>query len=121
MNTMNPSHPINPPSLALIKKWIIDNGLTVSIAEASAIASLASRLGADQELEACCEWLDQNTGRWDLLAEIRTARRPDPPSLKEQALKILEEEPEADDMKELVVFDVDQVNIIRRALEQLDD
>jgi hypothetical protein len=85
MNAMNHSHPINPPSLAIIKKWIINNGLTVSIAEASAIASLASRLGADQELEACCEWLDEY-----LLApkgaQLRAARRPKKPSLREQAL-----------------------------------
>lgn len=117
---MNPSHPINPPSLTLIKKWIIDNGLTVSIMEASAIASLASRLGADQELEACCEWLDNHLFSSPSIP-LRTARRPDLRSLKERALKILEEEPEADDMKDLVVFDVDQVNIIRRALEQLSD
>lgn len=120
MNTMNPSHPINPPSFALIKKWIIDNGLTVSIAEASAIASLASRLGADQELEACCEWLDNHLFS-SPSTPLRAARRPNPPSLKEQALKVLQEEPEADDMKELIVFDVDQVSIIRRALEQLPD
>jgi hypothetical protein len=40
-------------------------------------------------------------------------------SLKQQALATLEEEP--DDGKELLVFDTAQVNIIRRALEQLDD
>jgi hypothetical protein len=39
--------------------------------------------------------------------------------LKEQALAVLEEEPE--DAKELIVFDVDQVKIIRRALEALND
>lgn len=82
---MNSSHPINPPSLAIVKKWIINNGLTVSIVEASAIASLASRLGADQELKACCEWLDEY-----LLApkgaQLRAARRPKQRSLKEQVL-----------------------------------
>jgi hypothetical protein len=45
--------------------------------------------------------------------------RPRPLSLKEQALAALDTEPE--DAKELIVFDTDQVNIIRRALEQLDD
>ena len=86
---MATEHPINPPSLAVIKKWIITNGLTVSIAEASAIASLASRLGADQELEACCEWLDNEIGAVDP-DDLRAERRPKPPSLKEQAMKELE-------------------------------
>jgi len=45
--------------------------------------------------------------------------RPRPLSLKEQALAALDTEPE--DGKELIVFDTDQVNIIRRALEQLHD
>ena len=110
--------PIKPPSLAIIKKWIIANGLTVSIVEASAIASLASRLGADQELEACCEWLDQNTGRWDLLVELRAARRPKPLTLRELALasvKRFEESGEffSDQMREL--------EFIRKALEALND
>ena len=87
------------------------------------IATQAARWGADQELEACCEWFaaDVVSEVVSVVAELRAARRPKPPSLKERALKILEEEPEADDMKELIVFDTDQVNTIRRALEQLDD
>ena len=88
---MTTEHPVSPPSLAIIKKWIVTNGLTVSIAEASAIASLASRLGADQELEACCEWLEQNCGRWDSPAALRAARRSKPLSLKEQALALVEQ------------------------------
>ena len=113
---MNDS-PIKPPSLAIIKKWIIANGLTVSIAEASAIASLASRLGADQELEACCEWV-VNTRAYDMSpGALRTARRPKAPSLKEQALEAMDrcdneircEETERD------------LAIIRTALEQLND
>ncbi len=74
---------------------------------------------ADQELETCCEWLKKNTNYHMTIEFLRAARRPKPPSLKEQALAVLEEEPE--DSKELIVFDTDQVNIIRRALEQLDD
>jgi len=73
-----------------------------------------ARWGADQELEACCEWLHQKTGRWDLLAELRTARRPKPPSLKEQALKALETLP-----KFAIQENADLVCVIRRALESL--
>ena len=77
----------------------------------------AFQAGADQELEACCKWVSAVDGKYG--PRLRLARRPKPPSLKEQALAVLEEEPE--DAKELIVFDVDQVKIIRRALEALND
>ena len=97
---------LTPPE-ELMQQWL-------ELSPALAIAA-AFQAGADQELEACCEWLDDY-----LLApksgQLRAARRP---SLKEQALAVLEEEPESS--KELIVFDTDQVNLIRRALEQLND
>ena len=46
--------------------------------------------GADEELKACCEWLKLE-GHEHEHAELRAARRPKPPSLKEQALAELEE------------------------------
>jgi hypothetical protein len=61
------------------------------------LAIQAARWGADQELEACCEWLE--TGPYgfsieatapDMTKQLRTIRRPMPPSLKEQALAELE-------------------------------
>jgi hypothetical protein len=114
---MTEQRPIKSPSLAIIKKWIIANGLTVSIVEASAIASLASRLGADQELEACCEWMDNHLFSSPSTA-LRAVRRPKSSSLKEQALqsvKRFEESGEffSDQMREL--------EFIRKALETLDD
>jgi hypothetical protein len=116
----NQQHPITPPP-ELVQQWHDEamKGFRNNGIYECDIATQAARWGSDQELEACCEWIDQNTGRWDLLAELRTARRPKPLSLKQQALATLEEEP--DDCKELLVFDTAQVNIIRRALEQLND
>ncbi|NBS71115.1 hypothetical protein EBT31_19740, partial [bacterium] len=79
------------------------------------VATEAARWGADQELEACCALLQQKgVPAWSLL---RMHRRPKPLSLKEQALQTLETEP--DDGKELVVFDTEQVSILRKALEAL--
>lgn len=46
-------------------------------------AAQAAQWGADQELEACCEWISMHT-TWDA-NRLHTARRPKPPSLKEQA------------------------------------
>ena len=114
-------HPITPPP-ELFKQW--EDNILNERDNVDHVLDCAWRngfqAGADQELEACCQWLaDDHT---PVLAQrLRAARRPKPTSLKEQALKILEEEPEADYMKELIVFDTAQVEIIRRALEQLDD
>jgi hypothetical protein len=74
------------------------------------IATQAARWGADQELEACCEWLD---GVGDLALQLRAARRPKPPSLKEQALAVLEDASNR--------LDAAHENIIRRAIEALPD
>ncbi len=52
------------------------------------IATQAARWGADQELEACCEWIYKLMDRgleWSM--DLRAARRPKPPSLKERALQ----------------------------------
>jgi hypothetical protein len=49
------------------------------------VAEKSAQWGADQELEACCEWT-AIVGGADAL---RAARRPKPPSLKEQALEQL--------------------------------
>ena len=51
------------------------------------MATQAARWGADQELEACCEWL--KVKEWihpEFSDELRAARRPKPLSLKEKAL-----------------------------------
>ena len=96
--------------------------VTLSREKLQDIATQAARWGADQELLACGKYLER-CAAWEEedVTEFYNYRRPRPPSLKERALKILEEEPESDDMKELIVFDTAQVEIIRRALEQLND
>jgi hypothetical protein len=105
-------HPITPPP-ELIEKWHSTSPLDRSVT----VATQAARWGADQELNECCHLL--RLQGFDVVDDLRATRRPKPLSLKQQALATLEEEP--DDGKELLVFDTAQVNIIRRALEQLDD
>jgi hypothetical protein len=77
-----------------------------------AVFSIAAQWGADQELEACCEWLEKEREHlgWAYRLNpqtIRAARRPKPPSLKEQALERCNDY-------------IDPDGIIRRALEALD-
>ena len=70
----------------------------------------------DQELEACCEWLADETPT-NYINALRAARRPKPPSLKEQALMALED----GDTGLGVLLTPKEVSTIRRALEQLND
>ena len=71
--------------------------------------------GADQELEACCEWLRSKDILEPAIDALRAARRPKPPSLKEQALR------ELGDIYNDEKIDGHAYNTIRRALEQLND
>ncbi len=82
---------------------------------------MAFQAGADHELEACLQWFSEfysmETWMQKDLERFREHRRPKPPSLKEQALLLLDEfsDPEG------LYLDVKSHNTIRRALEQLDD
>jgi len=104
-------HPITPPP-ELIEQWMQVHNTKYDLARQ------AAQWGADQELEASCEWLREakNHGLGyeygqELADRYRAARRPKPPSLKEQAIAVLED----------AELDAAHENILRRALEQLDD
>ena len=108
----NKQHPITPPPELAQTLWnemrnAHTEDILASYAWDRAIAK-AYRAGADQELEDCCEWLDSATDARDL----RIARRPKPPSLKEQALESLTK---IEDNKATYL----DSSIIRRALEAL--
>ncbi|NBW17727.1 MAG: hypothetical protein EBR82_58100 [Caulobacteraceae bacterium] len=56
------------------------------------VATEAAQWGADQELDACCEWIanvpDFYTGSE---IDLRAARRPKPPSLKARLTKAIQD------------------------------
>ena len=78
------NHPITPPP-ELVEEWFnnspIDRGLT--------LATQAAQWGADQELEACVNYIDNNMSG-NKAREFRAIRRPKPPSSKQQALEALD-------------------------------
>ena len=76
------------------------------------VATRAAQWGADQELEACCAFIDADSTSISA-SELRASRRPKPPSLKEQALAELAEWER--------VMDIASDSPIRRALEALPD
>ena len=84
----NQQHSIIPPQ-DLRNKWL-DEAPSTSVYDY--LIDSAAQWGADQELEACCEWLV--THQWHgpsgaCLVNLRAGRRSKPPSLKEQALEVL--------------------------------
>jgi hypothetical protein len=117
---MTQEHPITPQP-ELVQQWV-DTYFGGRISHVDLAAQVA-QWGADQELEACCEWLAKPevalTGKGP--NDLRAARRPKAPSLKEQALKALTSAPGPDYPIVMTMLNADQHALIRRALEQLDD
>jgi len=75
---------------------------------------LAFAAGADQELEACCEWLKDFPHFIGIEEQLRAARRPKPPSLKEQALALV-----SHNFSDQPCLSREGYALIRRALEAL--
>jgi len=114
---MTTNHPITPPP-ELISGWLheaADLHLPIP-ANLDYLATRAAQWGADQELEACIELLKAD-GYTAYVKDLCAARRPKPPSLKEQALRDLD----------ALAKDLERngmgfgTAMIRRALEQLND
>ncbi len=112
---MTQEHPITPPP-ELVQQWH-DAWFSAKVDYVTfpeCVATQAARWGADQELEACVTEISF-WGSRSLAEKVRAARRPKPLSLKEQALLAID----------TAVADgrlsPDVSNVVRRALEQLDD
>lgn len=86
---MTNQHPITPPP-ELRRLWaqqaqrLTPHDITGWL---DYVATQAARWGADQELEACCEALRVRGAASEMIKYLRTSRRPNPPTLKEQALQ----------------------------------
>ena len=112
------SSSINPPS-ELVRKWCEQLFGCPDEPEVNAyeLARLAAQWGADQELEACIEWLDMSLPGYDAGEEsLLAARRHKSPSLKQQALELMQTHGAA-----ALKLDPGQCETIRRALEELPD
>ena len=128
-------HPVKVPA-ELFAEWRNDAAGTQWMDSRTIAAKVADRAAqwgydlrepelqqaADQELEACCEWVSGYCPRWPdgtkPEAKLRAARRPKPPSLKQQALAALE--PIERSAAAPVPTNKESLLLIRRALEALD-
>ncbi len=121
-------HPITPPP-ELVQQWMTEYTETKPNCLATwLITARAAQWGwdqrepeiqaaADAELEACLRLVEIDAGEdaYDFARYIRAARRPKPPSLKEQALALIDScnDPDND------YLDDEAMATIRRALEAL--
>jgi len=107
------SSDITPPP-ELEKQWFAawESGENEELSFADFVIPRAAQWGADQELEACCEWVSAVDGKYG--PRLRLARRPKPPTLKEQALDVLKDLSNG-------IETADSWVLIQSALEQLDD
>jgi len=83
---MTNQHPITPPP-ELVEQWYM--GATGPLYEKE-IATRAAQWGADQELEACCEWTKETLGLPGCANQLRADRRPKPPSAVAQAEALID-------------------------------
>jgi hypothetical protein len=107
---MTQQHPITPPP-ELVQQW----ALMIEQHTDTEVFTIAAQWGADQELEACCEWIDSFQNNFVHAHDLRLVRRPKPPSLKAGAIEVL------DELDGLFELPAGHYNTILRALEQLDD
>jgi hypothetical protein len=99
-------HPMVPPNI-LLNNW--ESDWFAEREHADVLLTQAYQAGADAELEACCVWLKSEGHEYEHKT-LFAARRPKPPSLKEQALAAA---------AELAGFK--GVDIICKALEAIPD
>jgi len=115
------THPITPPP-ELVQEWVAATESNDCIGAfptnfEQRICTAAAQWGADQELEACCEWMFSVGHPPPAISILRAARRPQPPSLKKEALLQLDTL-NADLAMHGMGCDLSQ---IRRAIEELPD
>jgi hypothetical protein len=115
---MTQEHSITPAP-ELITEWIENYfGCVVTGALSdleTAIATQAAQWGADQELESCCAWVDWKCSG-NNARQLREDRRSKPLSLKEQSIALLDLIQESKKPWQL-----EDLDVVRRALEQLPD
>jgi len=110
-------HPMVPPNI-LLNNWESDwfaerQNVDVLLIE-------AYQAGADAELEACCEWLQDPDLNVDTY-KLRAARRPSLQNLKAQALQELDKVDMLWATEEFGQDTLNSLDTIRKALEALPD
>ena len=123
---MTESYPVPPPEL--VGQWLCSEdyqwgpleqaSITITTNRLQNVATQAAQWGADQKLEACVNYIDNNMSG-NKAREFRAIRRPKPPSLKELALEALQFVDEKLKGHLPLHNHCNAIHTISRALEQL--
>ena len=139
---MTDQHPITPPP-SLMRQWreqaprfpegdagreerLIERAAQWGYDQRGEVNEAKLQQARDEELEACISWM-KKMGYWgedgQAISLLRAARRPKPPSLKEQALAVLDPSNTYGSItqEEEYRISVAKADTIRRALEALPD
>jgi plasmid stabilization system protein ParE len=129
------NHPITPPP-ELVKQWLAEFYGPESMPGMAPgemvlhVAAVAARWGADQELEACIEWLGESPVIWHGDPEehpgsyLREARRPKLKSQAEEALDLInriEYNAMTKNSGNEKAWDLEELEGVRRALKRLQE
>ena len=115
---------LTPPP-ELVQQWWAEETYDPFGVAVSNLATCAAQWGADQELEACIDVILAQPGleHPELLVELlRDTRRPKPPSLAEEAMRVLVENGTTlDGRMELEPDDIDTIRCALWRLQQLEE
>jgi hypothetical protein len=104
------NHPITPPP-ELMQQWVKE----LHHSAFQDVLQAVAQWGADQELEACCEHVDDVIGGLEA-KELRAARRSKPPSLKQQSLALIDII-----QGNQTPWNIRDLDVVRKILEALPD
>lgn len=113
----NEKHPITPPQ-ELIDRLRNEAWHTMysnAVEREINLIRAAYQAGTDYQLEECIRWMIKS-GYWGAISMLRSAMRPKPPNLKQQALEALDSLPTPAGK-----VTVSRMETIRQALELLPD
>jgi hypothetical protein len=111
-------HPVKVPQDLAARLWIEseEKRLIYGSTRIFAFANLIAQWAADQELEACCEWVGYPTG----VRQLRSARRPKPPTLAEQGMAVVRQLKNLGSAVDLEGAETkQQLNVLEEALTRL--
>ena len=115
-------HPAKvPPELVASLRNSVPHGIRNAVVSRELwLINSAYAAGADQELEACCEWLRSKDILEPAIDALRSARRPKPPTLAEQGLAVVRQLKNLGSVVDLEGAETkQQLNVLEEALNRL--
>ena len=115
-------HPVKVPQDLAERLWFESGDIPpqCNTFRAHVFAQKIADWAADQELEACCEWIEARGYSRVAADGLRSARRPKPPTLAEQGLKALGPSVGLKHFRTLSVAEQDDIRAALNRLKELE-